>query len=275
MSTQDLEPIYTFRGHKSPVLSLLIVDYLVFSGGMNGEILVWRIPQDYSSIDPYETYDASLFLGSLDGHTDAVWSLVAVPAGDLPADSLNSDGEEEAKQQSAERQPKVKLICSASADGTIKVWDIQQRTCVKTIVCEENLGRPTCLAALPANATLDSPSNIGEGSAAAAAAAAAAKAAETSSAVAAAAKQPLSQLLAASFSHGHIQIFDLNSSTYSTPVLNLESSKTKKAGSNRINAIVVHPTLTVIVSAHQDRNLRFWDYTTGGFLFWFVLVPKF
>lgn len=250
--TQDLEPIYTFRGHKSPVLSLLIVDYHVFSGGMNGEILVWRIPEDYSSIDPYETYDASLFLGSLDGHTDAVWSLVAVPVGDHPSDS-NSDHEDEAKSSDAKsgQQSKFKLICSASADGTIKIWNIQQQTCVKTIVCDENLGQPTCLAALPPNATLDSPSNIDRSAVA-----------ETKQTTVA--KPSLSQLLAASFSRGCIQLFDLNSSTYSQPVLNLESSKTKNGSTaNRINAIVVHPTLTVIVSAHQDRNLRFWDYTTG------------
>lgn len=263
------------------MLSLLIVDYLVFSGGMNGEILVWRIPENYNAVDPYDTYDASLFIGTLDGHTDAVWSLVAVPANELApnqdevdasklaADDAQSSADEQQPQQ---QKPKVKLICSASADGTVKVWDIQQRSCVKTIVCDENLGKPTCLAALPPNATLDSPSNIGDGQ-------------KPAGEPVAQREYSPQQLLAASFSKGCIQIFDLNASTYSQPVLSLESSKTKNGTSNRINAIVVHPTLTVIVSAHQDRNLRFWDYTTGeqfsfecfffsfGYKFWHSQFP--
>lgn len=236
------------------MLSLLIVDYLVFSGGMNGEILVWRIPENYNAIDPYDTYDASLFLGTLDGHTDAVWSLVAVPANELAATAANHDEVDASKLADTpadEQKPKVKLICSASADGTVKVWDIAARSCVKTIVCDENLGKPTCLAALPPNSTLDSPSNIGgtgDG---------------TKPAEPPAREYSPQQLLAASFAKGCIQIFDLNAATYSQPVLTLESSKTKNGTNNRINAIVVHPTLTVIVSAHQDRNLRFWDYTTG------------
>jgi len=240
---QDIEPIFTYRGHKSPVLCLIIVENQIFSGGSNGEILIWKIPENYSTMDPYETYDPSIFLGNLDGHKDAIWSLVGIPSSNESKDLTNSDDDDLNKQKLdlvIEQQPKIKIICSASADGTIKIWDIETKECIKTIVYDESLGKTTCLAALPLNATLDSSENVDTTN----------KSSNNNS---------LSQYLAVSFTKGFIQIYDINSSNYSQPVLIFESLNKN----SKINSIVVHPTLTIIVSAHEDRNIRFWDYTTG------------
>ena len=232
------------------------MDYQIFSGGLNGEILIWKIPENYNTIDPYDTYEPNLFVGNLKGHTDAIWSFVAIPSSDessvAAATLSNEEDEIDAAKLNVDPidDQQIKLICSASSDGTIKIWNIEQKTCIKTITCDENLGRPTCLSALPLNVTLDSTgSNL--------------EATSTINKQTIKSTTSLSQYLAVSYTKGSIQIYDLNSSNYSQAVLTFESSNKIK---NQINAIVVHPTLTVIVSAHQDRNLRFWDYTTGMLL---------
>ncbi|KAK4337379.1 hypothetical protein RND71_044094 [Anisodus tanguticus] len=160
-TNKNLEPIYTYRGHKSAVLSLLIVENQIYSGGLNGEILVWQIPETFNSIEPYETYDASLFLGNLQGHTDAVWSLVALQSNDKLREEKTS---EEVSENTIEECSKVNFICSASSDGTIKVWDIEKKECSKTIILNETWGKATCLAAFPFDAIVgaDAKSNPGE-----------------------------------------------------------------------------------------------------------------
>uniref|UniRef100_A0A8C9P5P8 Striatin-3 n=1 Tax=Spermophilus dauricus TaxID=99837 RepID=A0A8C9P5P8_SPEDA len=54
----DVEPIYTFRAHIGPVLSLAI--------SSNGE---------HPNVDPYDTYEPNVLAGTLVAHTDAVWGL--------------------------------------------------------------------------------------------------------------------------------------------------------------------------------------------------------
>ena len=70
-STQlDVEPVYTFRGHTGPVLCLCVSttgDYC-FSGGVDGSVRCWTIPPP--SVDPYDTYDASVMFNVLTGHSD-------------------------------------------------------------------------------------------------------------------------------------------------------------------------------------------------------------
>lgn len=60
----DVEPVYTFRGHIGPVLSLAVSasGEQCFSGGMDATIKCWNIPS--SNIDPYDSYGnlPSLFL---------------------------------------------------------------------------------------------------------------------------------------------------------------------------------------------------------------------
>ncbi|KAI5102194.1 striatin-3, partial [Silurus meridionalis] len=114
----DVEPIYTFRAHVGPVLSLAVTanGEQCFSGGIDSTIQWWNIPS--SNIDPYDTYDPSVLAGSLLGHNDAVWGL-------------------------AYSGIKNRLL-SCSADGTIKLWNPQEKLpCIYTLNSEREHGIPT------------------------------------------------------------------------------------------------------------------------------------
>uniref|UniRef100_A0A8B9LP13 Striatin, calmodulin binding protein 3 n=1 Tax=Astyanax mexicanus TaxID=7994 RepID=A0A8B9LP13_ASTMX len=116
----DVEPIYTFRAHVGPVLSLAVTasGEQCFSGGIDSTIQWWNIPS--SNVDPYDTYDPSVLAGSLLGHTDAVWGL-------------------------AYSGIKNRLL-SCSADGTVKLWDPQEKMpCLCTFNSEREHGIPTAV----------------------------------------------------------------------------------------------------------------------------------
>ncbi|KFO20329.1 striatin isoform X3 [Fukomys damarensis] len=92
----DVEPIYTFRAHKGPVLCVVMSSSgeQCFSGGTDGLIQGWNTTNP--NIDPYDSYDPSVLRGPLLGHTDAVWGLA----------------------YSAAHQ----RLLSCSADGTLRLW---------------------------------------------------------------------------------------------------------------------------------------------------------
>lgn len=92
----DVEPIYTFRGHSAPVLSVVInsTGEMCFSGSADSSIICWSIPPQ--DLDPYGPYNSENLSGILIAHTDAVWDL-AVQTGSLQ-------------------------LLSASADGSCKLW---------------------------------------------------------------------------------------------------------------------------------------------------------
>ncbi|XP_008123789.2 striatin isoform X3 [Anolis carolinensis] len=92
----DVEPIYTFRAHTSPVLCVVMSNSgeQCYSGGTDGLIQGWNTTNP--NIDPYDSYDPSVLRGAFLGHTDAVWGLV----------------------YSGTHQ----RLLSCSADGTIRLW---------------------------------------------------------------------------------------------------------------------------------------------------------
>lgn len=113
-ATLDLEPVYTYRGNTSRVLSLAVNGNLIYSGSQNGQIVTWSLPANIMNIDSYDSYDSSLQVNTLEAHSDAVWSLSCLTSA--------SNG--------------YSVLCSASSDGTIKIWDTARTVCTKNIVLE-------------------------------------------------------------------------------------------------------------------------------------------
>ncbi|XP_045441151.1 striatin-3 isoform X2 [Pipistrellus kuhlii] len=114
----DVEPIYTFRAHIGPVLSLAISSNgeQCFSGGIDATIQWWNMPSP--NVDPYDTYEPNVLAGTLLGHTDAVWGL-------------------------AYSGIKNQLL-SCSADGTVRLWKPQEKLpCVCTYNGNKEHGIPT------------------------------------------------------------------------------------------------------------------------------------
>ncbi|KAM4625801.1 striatin-3 isoform 2-T2 [Polymixia lowei] len=116
----DVEPIYTFRAHIGPVLSLAMSSSgeQCYSGGIDSTIQWWNIPSP--NVDPYDTYDPSVLAGSWAGHTDAVWGL-------------------------AYSGIKNRLL-SCSADGMVKLWNPQEKNpCISTFNTDKEHGIPTAV----------------------------------------------------------------------------------------------------------------------------------
>ncbi|XP_075803609.1 striatin-3 isoform X3 [Microtus pennsylvanicus] len=114
----DVEPIYTFRGHIGPVLSLAISSNgeQCFSGGIDATIQWWNMPSP--NVDPYDTYESNVLAGTLVAHTDAVWGL-------------------------AYSGIKNQLL-SCSADGTVRLWKPQEKLpCICTYNGDKERGIPT------------------------------------------------------------------------------------------------------------------------------------
>ncbi|XP_069586429.1 striatin-3 isoform X6 [Ranitomeya imitator] len=114
----DVEPIYTFRAHMGPVLSLVVgsTGEHCYSGGIDSTIQWWNMLSP--NVDPYDTYDPSVLAGTLVGHTDAVWSL-------------------------AHSGVKDRLL-SCSADGTVRLWNPPESVpCIGTYNGNKEHGIPT------------------------------------------------------------------------------------------------------------------------------------
>ncbi|KAF2158092.1 WD40 repeat-like protein [Myriangium duriaei CBS 260.36] len=111
----DIASYFTHRGHEGIITCLASSvstsfstggrasgDGWIFSGGQDATIRVW----ERGRVDPKAT---------LDGHTDAVWSVCA-----LPGTCGTVFGPQSAQYGGADRI----LLASGSADGTVKVWAV-------------------------------------------------------------------------------------------------------------------------------------------------------
>lgn len=63
-----------------------------------------------------------------------------------------------------------------------------------------------------------------------------------------------------------ISVFDLDSTNPDVPILSFDNGD-----SCRVNSVVVHPTMPVVVSAHEDRQIKFWDLNSGKFQYQFSI----
>ncbi|KAK4501213.1 hypothetical protein PRZ48_007020 [Zasmidium cellare] len=115
-SDLDITAYFTHRGHDGIITSLTAPppstgfstggrangDGWIFSGGQDATIRVW----ERGRVDPKAT---------LEGHTDAVWTVCVLPA---------SVGVVFGPQSSNFGGPDRLLLVSGSADGTVKVWAV-------------------------------------------------------------------------------------------------------------------------------------------------------
>lgn len=117
LSDLDVQADFTHRGHNGAVLCLASWspspnfttggraqgDGWIFSGGQDSTIRVW----ERGRVDPKAT---------LDGHTDAVWTLCVLPA------TLGAIF----GQASPYGSPDRILVASGAADGTVRLWAVSQ-----------------------------------------------------------------------------------------------------------------------------------------------------
>ncbi|XP_065176566.1 striatin-like [Sycon ciliatum] len=117
----EVEPVYTFRGHRGAALCVQCTNdgqYCV-SGGGDGQIYRWSLHSLSGDLyDPFDTSSEDRI--SLAGHTDAVWDLAV----------HNSHT----------------LLASASSDGTCRIWNWMSGNLMRTLTPPtSNVGTPTCV----------------------------------------------------------------------------------------------------------------------------------
>lgn len=112
----DVQSYFTHRGHTGAVMALAASpasqsisnggrasgDGWVFSGGQDATVRVW----ERGRVDPKAT---------LDGHTDAVWTVCV-----LPGSSASVLGDQSANHGGPDRV----ILASGAADGTILIWAV-------------------------------------------------------------------------------------------------------------------------------------------------------
>eukprot|EP00743_Colponemidia_sp_Colp-15_P001873 GILK01002041.1.p1 GENE.GILK01002041.1~~GILK01002041.1.p1 ORF type:complete len:591 (-),score=98.15 GILK01002041.1:122-1894(-) len=95
----DVEPFFTLRGHTGPIFAMCtspVLEGLLYTAGADRRIRCWDMPTPKTTTLYGETGGDMRDMGSMDGHTDVIWSLAHHPV-----------------------QP---LMLSASSDSTVKMW---------------------------------------------------------------------------------------------------------------------------------------------------------
>ncbi|XP_065511241.1 striatin-4 [Caloenas nicobarica] len=186
----DLEPVYAFRGHRGAVLAVAVAGDggSCVSGGVDGDIRRWRLPDLDLDLDPYDGYDPGDLSAVLRGHGDAVWAVALSPGGDR--------------------------LASCSADGTVRLWDPRAAAPLRTYHAQSEHGVPTSVTF--------------------------------------SATQPCHLVVA--FRTGVTALYDV---TAARPLLLLDT----RGGA--INQVVCHPGQPVVVTAGDDRAIRFLDTRAG------------
>ncbi|KAL5109462.1 Striatin-3 [Taenia crassiceps] len=239
-SCLDVEPMYTCRGHTTPVLCVALLSVspagkddiasgrsspletaleinFAFSGSLDGEIRSWRLGGLQLML--YETFDPSVGGPLLKGHSDAVWSIAA-----------RADG----------------TVLSASADGTVQLWNtfpalLQQpqqafkrdtRVLSATRVFRPASGMQAITTSAVPTSVLFLPSD--------------------------------DSAFAVGLTSGDVCVIHLETGRQ---MHFFESAPSKSADvaepPGSVNALAAHPNLPLLFSAHENRQIRFLDTAQG------------
>ncbi len=196
-ATTELEPIYTFRGHTGPVYSLCLgADKgKALSAGGDGVVRVWTLPP--ITLDPYERHGVGVDyrVRTLEGHTDAIWSLAAHP--------YNTH------------------VLSASADTSVRLWDYERSDPLLhtlTLTDSGHTHTPTSVDVVYTN---------------------------------------LHHCIA-SYTSGSLAVFDMETGRSTFTLIHPTDDP-----STQINKVISHPTLSLAITAHEDKKIAFLDLKSG------------
>ncbi|KAG4304250.1 hypothetical protein PORY_002431 [Pneumocystis oryctolagi] len=201
---QDIVPQITYRGHSGIVTSVCIATKIdkIFSAGIDSSIRCWKIPEPQRNI--YAPMDEYIFPNILIGHSNAVWDLSF--------------------------QSTLNILASISADGTIKLWDIN------------------CIDSFPLLSTLNFYGN---------------DLTKLSSAV------PTSvtflnndiKKIAVSWNNAIIKIYDTETSK---SIMELRNDEIYDGtNSTQINKIISHSQKNMLISGHENKYIRFYDINSA------------
>ncbi|KAI8380528.1 WD40-repeat-containing domain protein [Choanephora cucurbitarum] len=206
-SHEEADPSITFRGHTNIVTSVAIssTQNRVYSASLDSTIRVWQLPTEDKSI--FSPTDPSLSIATYVGHTDAIWDFRLSP------------------------HEQHDLLASASADGTVKIWDTQSNTSL-----------------LKSSWTYD---GINEDSISE-------KIAPTSLAF----HQIDPSQIAVSFVNAKIRLYHIETGQI---IMTLKGSDDAydNTPATQINRIITHPTAPILISGHEDRQIKFFDLRSG------------
>ena len=235
-SGTDSQPLVTFRGHSAAVTCLAVSPNKrrFYSGSLDSSIRVWQLPD--RSVEAYPPFEKSVELGCLVGHSQAVWDVALLP------DRSDEEGR----------------LASASADGTVKIWSVRNASTASTGNGEANASgaAPAVLqlswdyfGSEPSPDTAKERENLE-------------KSGTLPVPTCVEACHSDLRLVAVSYSNSVVKLFELDTGRQ---VRQLKSDETfDGSAETQINKLVTHPTLPLLITAHEDGYIRMFDLDTGA-----------
>lgn len=165
----------------------------------------------------------------LEGHTDGVWDVCLLNSGE-------NYGSASGAAASNGPDPKKEMLASASADGTVKIWDVSPT--------DDALSQSGSGGALRLSWTAAGVDGAEDSTS---------KPIPTSLAVC----QTDMTKLAVAYQDGKIRLFDTETGKL---VMTLHANEAPAA---QVNRIVSHPTLPMLITANEDNYIRLFDLKSG------------
>jgi len=163
------------------------------------------VPDKAHSI-PYAPFNASYnHRATLVGHAEAIWALGVIPA------SVTSG----------------QLLASGSADGSVKIWDVEGRGELRSTWGYDGAGEDAIRKAATSLEPIKTQLNA----------------------------------LAVGWDDAVVKIYDVESGK---EVMRLKSDMTYDGSpKTQVNRVISHPTMPILVTAHEDKYIRIFDLTSG------------